>query len=225
MNQFSKHVCFLLLIFSSAIGQQKITLEDIWSSGTFRTKGMDALQALKNTNQYTVLNFDRTSRSFQIDLFDFATLKKVSTLIDTKNYSELKSIDSYTFNSTETQLLIAMNSEPIYRHSSVADFYIFDLASKKLQKVADYKIQEPTCSPDGKKIAYGYENNLYVYDLASDKHAQITKDGKKNHIINGITDWVYEEEFSFDVGFQWSPDGKRLAYYRFDEREVPEMTL
>ena len=219
MNQFSKLVCFLLLVSSSAIGQQKITLEDIWSSGTFRAKGMDALQALKNTNQYTVLNVDRTSRTFQIDLYDFATLKKVNTLIDTKNHSELKSIDSYTFNAAETQLLIAMNSDAIYRHSSVADFYIYDIASKKLQKIADYKIQEPTFSPDGKKIAYGYQNNLYVYDLASAKHTQITSDGKKNHIINGITDWVYEEEFAFVRAFDWNSSSTHLAYIKFDETD------
>ncbi|HRE77470.1 MAG TPA: S9 family peptidase [Flavobacterium sp.] len=225
MNQFSKLVCFLLLVSATAIAQQKITLEDIWSSGTFRTKGMDALQALKNTNQYTVLNFDRNSNTFQIDLYDFATLKKVSTLVDTKNHSELKSIDSYTFNSTETQLLIALNSEQIYRHSSVADFYIYDLSSKKLQKVADYKIQEPTFSPDGKKIAYGFENNLYVYDLASDKHTQITTDGKKNQIINGITDWVYEEEFAFVRAFDWNSSSTHLAYIKFDETDVPEFSM
>ena len=225
MNQFSKLVCFLLLVSATAIGQQKITLEDIWSSGTFRTKGMDALQALKNTNQYTVLNFDRTSRTFQIDLYDFETLKKVGTLIDTKNRSELTSIDSYTFNAAETQLLIAMNSDPIYRHSTVADFYLYDITSKKIQKIADYKIQEPTFSPDGKKIAYGYQNNLYVYDLASAKHIQITTDGKKNHIINGITDWVYEEEFGFVRAFDWNTIGTHVAFIKFDESNVPEFSM
>ncbi len=225
MNPFSRLVCFLLLVSVTAIGQQKITLEDIWSSGTFRTKGMDALQVLKNTNQYTVLNFDRASGSFQIDLYDFATLKKVSTLIDTKNHAELKSIDSYRFNSTETQLLIATNTQPIYRHSSVAEYFLYDLTTGKLTEFSKTKIQEPTFSPDGKKIAYAYENNLYVYNYDTQKLTQITTDGEKNNIINGITDWVYEEEFGFVRAFEWNSSGTHLAYIKFDETEVPEFSM
>ena len=225
MNQFKKVIFLFLVSTLTVLGQQKITLEDIWASGTFRTKGMDALQSLKNTNQYTVLNYDRVAKTFQIDLYDFATLKKVNTLLDTKNHSELTSIDSYTFNSNETQLLIGLNSDQIYRHSSVADFYIFDIATKSLQKVADYKIQEPTFSPDGKKIAYGYQNNLYVFDSATKIHTQITNDGKKNAIINGITDWVYEEEFAFVKAFDWNSSSTHLAYIKFDETDVPEFSM
>jgi dipeptidyl-peptidase-4 len=109
MRQITKTLFLLLLTSLSVVGQNKITLEDIWT-GKFRTEGMDELHSMKNTNQYTVLNFDRTSRSMQIDLYDFATLNKVSTLIDTKDYPELKSIDSYTFNKKESKLLIASNS-------------------------------------------------------------------------------------------------------------------
>jgi len=225
MNRFKKVIFLFLISTLTVVGQQKITLEDIWSNGTFRTKGMDALQSLKNTNQYTVLNYDRVAKTFQIDLYDFATLKKVNTLLDTKNHSELTSIDSYTFNSAETQLLIGLNSDQIYRHSSVADFYIFDIASKSLQKLAEYKIQEPTFSPDGKKIAYGYQNNLYVFDSATKSHTQITNDGKKNAIINGITDWVYEEEFAFVRAFDWNATSTHLAYIKFDETDVPEFSM
>ena len=89
----------------------------------------------------------------------------------------------------------------------------------------DYQVQEPAFSPDGKKIAYAKENNLYVYDVASKKSTQVTIDGKKNAIINGITDWVYEEEFAFVRAFDWSADSNRLAYIRFDEREVPEFSM
>jgi len=122
-------------------------------------------------------------------------------------------------------LLIALNSEQIYRHSSVADFYIYDIATKTLQKVADYKIQEPLFSPDGKKIAYGYQNDLFVLDVASKKHTQITNDGKKNEIINGITDWVYEEEFAFVRAFDWNKSGTHLSYIKFDESNVPEFSM
>ncbi|MFN3756535.1 MAG: DPP IV N-terminal domain-containing protein, partial [Flavobacterium sp.] len=186
---------------------------------------MEALQSLKNTNEYTVLNYDRATRTYQIDLYDFATLTKKKTLLDTKNHKELTSIESYTFNALENQMLIALNGDKIYRHSSVSDTYLYDIAAQSLIKVADYKIQEPTFSPKGDKIAYAYQNNLYVYDIRNNQHQQITTDGKKNQIINGITDWVYEEEFAFVKAFQWNASGTHLAYIRFDETEVPEFSM
>jgi dipeptidyl-peptidase-4 len=215
---------FLFLCFT-VVGQQKITIDELYN-GTFRAQGMDELQSLKNTNQYTVLNADRQSRSMQIDLYDFATLKKVSTLIDTKSHRELSGgIDSYTFDASEKMILLACNTNQIFRHSFTADYYLYDIANKKLRKLFDFQVQEPTFSPDGKKIAYAKENNLYVYDLASNKSTPITTDGQKNSIINGITDWVYEEEFAFVKAFDWSADSKKVAYIRFDESQVPEFSM
>lgn len=220
-----KITTFLLLVASfSIVAQQNITLEEIWS-GAFRTKGMDELHAMKNTNQYTILNFDRSSRSMQIDLYDFGTLEKVNNIIDTKNHKELQSIDSYTFDKTENKILIATNSNPIFRHSFTADYFVYDISSKKLTKFTDKKIQEPTFSSDGSKIAYAFENNLYVYDVISQTHLQITNDGKKNAIINGITDWVYEEEFAFVKAYDWNTSGEKIAFIRFDETNVPEFSM
>lgn len=213
-----------MFVSASVYSQKELTLEEIWS-GAFRTQGMDELNAMKNTNQYTVLNFDRATRSMQIDLFDYATLNKVSTLIDSKDFQELRGIDSYSFNAKENQILIANNSAQIFRHSFTADYFLYDMASKKITKIADYQIQEPTFSPDGTKIAYAYQNNLYVYDIASKKHQQITTDGKKNVVINGITDWVYEEEFAFVRAFDWNKTGDKVAFIRFDESQVPEFSM
>jgi len=221
----SRKITALLLFFCiSVVGQQKLTLEEIWG-GAFRAEGMDELQSLKNTNQYTVLNFDRASRSMQIDLYDYATLKKVSTLIDTKNHKNLPMIDSYTFNSKENSILLACASEQIFRHSFVADYYLYDISSKQLTKLFDFKVQEPTFSPDGNQIAYARDNNLFVYNLQSKTTKQITTDGKKNAIINGITDWVYEEEFAFVKAFDWNASSDKVAFIRFDESEVPEFSM
>ena len=224
MNYFKKSLFLFLLITLSATAQQKITLEEIWG-GAFRTQGMDELQSMKNTNQYTVLNFDRASRSMQIDLYDYATLKKTSTLIDTKDFKNLPMIDSYTFNKKEDMMLLACNTNPIFRHSFTADYYLYDIKSKKLTQVLDYQIQEPTFSPDGTKIAFAKEKNLFIYTIANQAVEQITTDGLKNHIINGITDWVYEEEFAFVRAFDWNASSDKIGFIRFDESDVPEFTM
>jgi dipeptidyl-peptidase-4 len=223
---YSKRILalFLLLCFT-VVGQQKITIDQIYN-GTFRAKGMDELQSLKNTNQYTVLNIDQQARSMSIDLYDFATLKKVSTLIDTKAYPKLANgIDSYTFDASEKMILLACNTNQIFRHSFTADYFLYNIATKELTKLFDFQVQEPTFSPDGKKIAYAKENNLFIYDVNTKKSTAVTTDGLKNSIINGITDWVYEEEFAFVKAFDWSADSKKVAYIRFDESQVPEFSM
>lgn len=223
MKSKSILVVFLLSCFI-AVAQQKLSVEEIYA-GTFRAKSMDELQSMKNTNQYTVLNFDRGSRTMQLDLYDFATLKKVNTFIDTKNFLELKDgIDSYVFSTDEKQILLANNSNPIFRRSFTADYYLYDIATKKLTKILE-QVQEPIFSPDGTKIGFAKENNLFIYDVSSKSITQVTSDGKKNEIINGITDWVYEEEFAFVRAFDWSADSKKLAYIRFDETEVPQFSM
>ena len=224
MKNYRIALLFFVLSSLSVVAQQKITLEEIWG-GAFRTKGMDALNAMKNTNQYTVLNYDRNSKSYQIDLYDFATLDKVSTLFDTKNHNEVKSIDSYTFDKNEKKILIATNSNPIFRHSFTAEYYIYDIPSKTVSSFTANAIQEPTFSADGTKVAYAFENNLYVHDLSSGVKVQLTQDGQKNKIINGITDWVYEEEFAFVKAYDWNVTGTKIAYIKFDETEVPEFSM
>ena len=224
MKKLSLTVLFFVVSSLSVVAQQKISLEEIWS-GAFRTKGMEELMAMKNTNQYTVLNFDRSSKSAQIDLYDFATLDKISTLFDTKNHPEVTSIDSYSFDKNEKQILIATNTNSIFRRSFTADYFVYDIASKKVSRFTSNAIQEPAFSADGTKISYVFENNLYVYDQISAASIQITQDGKKNHIINGITDWVYEEEFAFVKAYDWNSAGNKIAYIKFDETEVPEFSM
>lgn len=222
--KFSFYISFFLSTILTA-QTKEITLEDIWSDGTFRAERMDALHSMANGQQYSVLNFDRVTRSTSIDIYDCKTLEKVKTLVSSANLDEIPYFTGYTFSADENKVILATNEESIYRRSSIGNYYVYYVNDQSLSLIAEEKIQEPTFSPDGKKVAYGRGNNLYVKDLSSGEITQITFDGKKNEIINGITDWVYEEEFSFVRAFDWNADSDKIAFIRFDETNVPEFSM
>ncbi|MDY2587296.1 S9 family peptidase [Winogradskyella aquimaris] len=206
-------------------GQDKqITLEEIWS-GAFRTEGMQALHSMKNGKQYSVLNYDRQSGTSSIDIYEYKTLEKIKTLVSSSDIAEIQGFFDYTFSDDETKVILTTNEVPVYRRSRLGEYYVYDLESGRIIKVSDQLVQEPTFSPDGRKIAYGFENNLYIKDLESGLVTQITQDGEKNKIINGITDWVYEEEFSFVRAFDWNNASNQIAFIRFDETDVPEFSM
>ncbi len=204
--------------------QKTVSVEEIYD-GTFRTNGMDVLRSRNNGTQYTLLNYDRSSKIQTIDLYQYESLEKLETLLSTEDLEEISYMSSYSFSDDETKVLLATELKPIYRRSSLGTYYVYDFQSKELIKISENQIQEPSLSPDGSKVAYGFENNLYIFDLSTKNTTQMTLDGKKNHIINGITDWVYEEEFSFVRAFQWSPQGTHIAFLRFDETEVPQFSM
>lgn len=215
---------FLIAAPSLLAQQKQITLEEIWS-GTFSTEGLDVLRSLKNGKEYAVLNFNRNNRSTTVDVYDYKSGEKVRTLLNTATMNGIDRVMSYQFNNDESQMLFATDRTPIYRRSSVGTYYVYDIKTEEFRLVSTDRIQEPIFSNDGSKIAYGFENNLYIKDLATGKTEQITTDGKKNHIINGIADWVYEEEFAFVRAFEWSVNGDKLAYIKFDESDVPEFSM
>ena len=217
-------VLFLVVTSTKTAQQKDITLEEIWG-GTFRTERLDVLRSLQNGTEYAVLNYDRSAAASTVDVYDYKSGEKVRTLVSSKDLDGIDYIISYEFSDDESKLIIATQLEQIYRRSSLGTFYVYDLASKKLKLISETKIQEPTLNADGTKVAYGRDNNLFVKNLASGTETQITTDGLKNSIINGITDWVYEEEFAFVRAFDWSKDGKRLAYVKFDESEVPRFSM
>ena len=220
-----KKLLILFIAITSLATAQKtaISLDEIWN-GTFRTKRMNSLNSM-NGDFYTLQNFNKQTQSTTVDKYSYATLEKVETIVDSKDLSELKYFESYSFNNNETQLILGVDSEPIYRHSSICYYYVYNLTSKKLNLIDSDKIQEPTFSPDSKKVAYAKNNNIFIKNLETDEVTQVTFDGKKNSIINGICDWVYEEEFSFVRAFEWSGDSKNIAFLRFDETEVPTFSM
>lgn len=224
-------LAFLLLFFTASLSlsaqQKNITLEDIWKpgSGVFKTERLEALRSLNNGKEYSVLNYDAQNKASTIDVYDYKSGSKTRTVLNTQDLRGIEYVISYEFNNDETKILFTTEIEPIFRRSSRGTYYVYDVKSKDFKLVSTNKIQEPTFSNDGTKIAYGFENNLYVKDLNSGETKQITTDGKKNSIINGITDWVYEEEFAFVRAFEWSTNGDKLAYIKFDETEVPQYTM
>jgi len=218
-------LAFLVALSSSLTAQQReITLEDIWG-GAFRTEFMDVLHSMNNGKEYSVLNFNRSKGTSSIEVFDYKTGEKIKTLVDSNNLPDIPYFISYEFSQDESQILLATKLEQVYRHSTLGTYYVYDAKTGKTSLLSKWQVQEPTFSPDGTKIAFGYQNNLYVKNLQTGDIKQITMDGEKNKIINGITDWVYEEEFSFVRAFDWSADGRTIAYIRFDESEVPEFSM
>jgi len=214
---------FLFISVTTVTAQKKeITLEEIWG-GAFRTQGMDVLRSMKNGTQYTVLNFNRNPRSSSLDKYDYATLEKVETIVASSG--EIPFFSSYEFSEDESKIILATEVEPIFRRSRLGIYYIYDIATKSIKKISANKIQEPELSPNGSKVAYAYENNLYLMDLASGSTRQVTTDGVYGSIINGITDWVYEEEFGFVQAFEWNSDGTKIAFIRFDETNVPQFSM
>lgn len=226
MNYLKIPFCLSLFFSTILIAQTKqITLEDIWSDGTFRTEYLEVLHSMANGKQYSVLNFNRETRTTSIDIYDYKTLKKVKTVVSSENLNDISYFSNYTFSKDEKKILLATNEESVYRYSTLGNYYVFDTNNESLQLISKEKIQEPTFSPDGSKVAFAKNNNLYVTDLMSQKTIQITFDGKVNEIINGITDWVYEEEFAFVRAFDWNKESNKIAFIRFDETNVPEFSM
>ncbi len=213
----------LILNIHAQVSNPKITLEDIWKKYTFNSESIYGLRSMNNGLFYTTLD-----NEIEINKYSYKTGKKISTILHLNELdtSKIKRLRDYEFSDDESKILIYINRERIYRHSFTANYFVWDIKFKKLYEVSDRgKQQLATLSPDGSKVTFVRNNNLYIKDLQSGKEKAITTDGKFNEIINGAPDWVYEEEFSFSRAFAWSPDGKKIAYYKFNETGVKQFGM
>ncbi len=218
-------VVIMLFIGFSVDAQDKLfTLSEIWG-GAFRTEGLQSLHSMKNGIQYSVLESDQVTNDTSIEVYDYATGEKSKTLVKASFIDDLSFFQGYTFSKDEKKILLSSELEQIYRHSSRGIYHIFDVEANASFKISDQKIQSPEISPDGKKVAYVLDNNLFVLNFETGEEIQLTDDGKKNEVINGVTDWVYEEEFAFVKAFDWSVDSNKIAFLRFDEKDVPEFSM
>jgi len=218
-------VAFMMVATSVLTAQEKeVSLEEIWN-GTFRQERLQSLQSLNNGEEYVVLNRNRENGTTSIDVYSYKTGEKTRTLLNSADLADIESFQDFKFSEDENKILLSTEVEPIYRRSSKDVVYVYDVASKDLMKVSEDKIQEASFSPDNSKLAYVFDNNIYILDLQSKEKTQVTQDGEINSVINGITDWVYEEEFAFVKAFAWNPTGEKIAFLRFDEVNVPEFSM
>jgi len=218
----------MLLLPALSYGQKKaVTLEEIYgkNAGVFSARTVGGVNWMKSGGFFStlepgkVVKYNINTGSAEEILFDQNTSKVSGS-------GKLINISDYELSNDERKLLLTTEQEPIYRRSFKAEYYVFDRVSGTLSQLSDKgKQQYATFSPDGSKVAFVRDNNLFIKNLADEKEMAVTTDGKFNHIINGSTDWVYEEEFAFAKAFEWSPDGKKIAYYRFDETLVPEYNM
>jgi dipeptidyl-peptidase-4 len=222
----------LLLLLNAGSGQlfsqRNITLEDIWKNGTFRARGVQGFYAMNDGERF-VRRVNNALMAKRFDQMNNAadTGKVVANLalIGDPQSGKPVSVEGFAFSEDEKKLLVWTNTEQIYRHSFAARYYVFDLNNFITKAVAAGPVMHATLSPDGSKVAYVQENNLFVLNLQTNEQIQVTRDGKRNAIINGAVDWVYEEEFSMNEGFRWSPDSRHIAFYRFDESSVREFSM
>lgn len=200
---------------------KKITLDDIYKKNKFRQKSVQGLRSMNDGIHYTVLE----GRS-AIVKYSYKSGNPVDTLLNLNDYKDLSAIGNYAFSEDEHKILIATDIHPIYRRSFTARYFIFNRDKETLEPLSKKGAQKlATFSPDASKVGFVRNNNLFVKNLVTGEINQITHDGRHNHIINGTTDWVYEEEFAFTQGFHWSPNGDKIAFYKFDESRVKKFHM
>ena len=197
------------------------TLEDIWMNGRFSTSGVWGMNPMKDGQSFSKIERGQYP---SIAKYDFATGNKLTTIFDGADHK--LAFDSYEFNDDESKLFLGTGTESIYRRSTKSQYYVYDIANDELSKLTDGAKQSfPTFSPDNTKIAYVQQNDLFYKDLVNDNITAVTTNGKWNHIINGQSDWVYEEEFMITKAFAWSPDSEKLSYFSFDESGVKQFSM
>lgn len=214
-----KIILLLFTLVTSSVYSQEVTLEKILF-GRFRQKSVYGIRPMSGGDSYTVL----TNNS--IVKYSYLTGSVQDTLVDFSSFRDYYP-DEYEISSDGKKIIINTDYTEIYRRSYLSKTFIYDIQNKEFEPLSsefEYT-QLATFSPDNKKVAFVYQNNIYVKDLQTKEQRQITFDGRKNFILNGLPDWVYEEEFAFNKAFEFSSDGNYLAYIKFDETAVKSYTL
>ncbi len=233
MNKFFGTFLLMLVILSPNARAQDSPFELlsndlIWYSGEFRSEYVSGVRSMNDGKHYTSL--ERTNEGSAIVKYAYRSGKAIDTIATSTSVFQdgSKGFDNYEFSADESHLLITTETEGIYRHSFYANYYTHNLTEGTTLPLSDFetgKQRLAVFSPNAGQVAFVRDNNVFVVDLTTQKETQVTKDGENNKIINGATDWVYEEEFGKDNGLFWSPEGKFLAFYRFNETDVKEFSM
>ena len=188
--------------------------------GTFEQKTVSGVRSLSDGERYTTMSDGR------VLCFSYRTGEPAGVLFDASAAEPRIEFTDYVLSADERRLLLTTDVEPIYRHSFTAEYWIYDRQDGSLRRLSQGGPQQQAqFSPDGSRVAFVRGGNLFVADPTAGSERQLTFAGRFNHIINGLPDWVYEEEFSFARAFAWSPDGRKIAYLRFDESRVKQYNM
>lgn len=217
-------LAFALLMASMTFAAEPISLKAL-TDGTFDAQRMTGIDPVKGTDLYARISQDGK----KIVQYSFKTGQQTAVLFDVNNTQgeKISSFDGYIMSPDGTKMLISTNRQRVYRRSYKADFYIYTIKSRKLERLSDGGLQQsPVWSPNGLQVAFVRDNNIYLVKLLyNNSESQVTKDGKFNEVINGIPDWVNEEEFGFNTALTFNADGTMLCWMRYDESAVQQYSL
>lgn len=220
MNVKSKVLMFLVamvcLMGVAEASEPKFEYKDI-AAGKFAQKSVYGLRSMNDGEHYTTISEGVIYRN------DYAGKKQRTVVLDTRNIGIKGRVVDYTFSPDERRIMLRLDSRPLYRRSHFSHYVVYDLEQKSLKEVSEsHDVRYALFSPNGNKVAFVLDNNIYINDLEQNFTYAVTEDGEWNHIINGMPDWVYEEEWGIDHAFCWSPDGEKIAYLKSDESRVKE---
>lgn len=221
IKHFWSAVIFLFLLSGLVLAgdAEGLSLKSIFKDGHFSAKSISGIRSMNDGQHYSIL------KDGDIIQFSYKTGEVTDTLFHHIIGGDTIAVDDYSFAGNEQFILLVVNQKPVYRHSYTAEHFVFNRKTNQVVAVAEGRQQFALLSPDGAKVAYVDNNNIFIVDLNTAEQEQITSDGSKNFIINGMPDWVYEEEFTLTDGLEWSNDGKKLAYYRVDESAVKNFMI
>ena len=218
-----RYILFLLF-FNSVFSQQNLLDNEVIWNFEFEQKTYKSIYHYKTKNYYSTIEINRDQKKSKIVLRAYETGEIVDVILDSSTSAKIPFFTDYFFSSNEKKIILETNSYPLYRRSKLAEYYIYDIALDEINYVFNGLIQEPFFSPDGEKVAFVYNRNLYIKFLKTNVIKQVTVSGNEN-IINGIADWVYEEEFGLVRAFDWDKESNNLAFIVFDETNVPKYSM